>query len=308
MHRIDPDLERLQPVAVDHALEREGVAVGRDKAVEMRKCRRLARPEIGEKNAALLHHRIGFLLDVDAEIAVVRLGRCLKTLAIYVEQPAVEGATQAAILEPAICEIGAAVRAAPTNQAIATFVIPEDDQVFTEQSDRLHRTVTGKLVDQRRGLPVAPHQSAGRCPCPGPGDEIVLLDTQHGCAIPYLEQLYTNSGKDRKRGGPENETAGTRPAAFQTAVRTGANGAQPSTYPYGGATLSVAGPSDGLRLSLPPRGWPPRTYDTRGRRPAIPKAACEKDGQTYPRHHSASGRQVNLQRCQNGRRQQRGRS
>jgi hypothetical protein len=79
------------------------MAVGRDEAVEMRECRRLARSEIGEQDAALLHHRIRFLLDVGAEIAVVGLGRRLKTLAVYVEQPAVEGATQAAILKPAIC-------------------------------------------------------------------------------------------------------------------------------------------------------------------------------------------------------------
>src|SRR5512144_392111 len=135
VHRINPDLERLQPVAVDHTLERERVAVRRDEAVEMRKCRRLARSEISEQDAALLHHRIRFLLDVAAEIAVVRLGRRLKTLAVYVEQPAVEGATQAAILKPAICEIGAAVRTSPADQAVAAFVIFEKHQVFTEQPD-----------------------------------------------------------------------------------------------------------------------------------------------------------------------------
>src|ERR1700737_2011186 len=58
MRRIDADLERLQPVAVDMALEREGVAVGRHKTVDFRKCRWLALAEPGPENAALLDHGI----------------------------------------------------------------------------------------------------------------------------------------------------------------------------------------------------------------------------------------------------------
>ena len=119
VRRIDADFERLQPVAVDHALEREGVAVGRDEAIEVRKRRRLARPHIGEQDAALLDHRIGLLPDVGAEVGAVRLGRRLQAFAVDVEQPAVEGAAQAAVLQPAIGEIGAAVRAAAADQAVA---------------------------------------------------------------------------------------------------------------------------------------------------------------------------------------------
>ena len=98
--------------------------VGRDEAVEMRKRRRLARSEIGEQDAALLHHRIGFLPDVGAEIAVVGLGRRLQALAVHVEQPAVEGAAQAAVLEPAVGEVGAAMRTAAADQAVAALARP----------------------------------------------------------------------------------------------------------------------------------------------------------------------------------------
>ncbi len=80
VHRIDADFERLQPIAIDHALEGESMRRRRSEAVELRKCRRLARSEIGEQNAALLHHRVGFLLDVGAEIAVVGLRRRLQAL------------------------------------------------------------------------------------------------------------------------------------------------------------------------------------------------------------------------------------
>ena len=48
VRRIDADFQRLQPVAIDHALERERVRAGRDKAIEMRKFRRRGGTHIGE--------------------------------------------------------------------------------------------------------------------------------------------------------------------------------------------------------------------------------------------------------------------
>ena len=61
VRRIDADFERLQPVAVDVALERERIGVGRDEAVDLGKRRRLAFAEIGPEDAALLDHGIGAL-------------------------------------------------------------------------------------------------------------------------------------------------------------------------------------------------------------------------------------------------------
>src|SRR5437764_5475585 len=58
---IDADFERLQPVATDVALEREGVAVRRDKTVDLRKCRRGAFAQICPEDAALLYDGIGAL-------------------------------------------------------------------------------------------------------------------------------------------------------------------------------------------------------------------------------------------------------
>src|SRR5215467_8415129 len=119
VRRIDADLERLQPVAVDHALEREGVACRRDETIEMRERRRLARPEISEQDAALLHHRIGGLADVGTQAAPFRLGRRFQALAADVEQPAMERAAQPAMLEPPEREISAAVRTSTLEEAIA---------------------------------------------------------------------------------------------------------------------------------------------------------------------------------------------
>src|SRR5690348_5796352 len=94
VYGIDADLERLQPVAIDHALERKGVGVRRDKAVEVRQRRRLAAAEISEQDAALLDDRISLLLDVGAQVAVIGLGRRLQTFSMNVEQPAVKRAAQ----------------------------------------------------------------------------------------------------------------------------------------------------------------------------------------------------------------------
>ena len=50
------------------------------------------------------------------------------------------------------------MRAMTADQAVAAFVVLEDDEVFAEQPDRLHRPVAGQLIDQRGGLPVAAQQ------------------------------------------------------------------------------------------------------------------------------------------------------
>ena len=158
MRRVDADLERLQPVAVDVALERKGVALGRDETVDLRKCRRLALAEISPEDSALLDHRISALPDVLAQRRILRLGRSFQALARHVEQPAVKGATQPAVLQPAECEIGAAMRAMSLDQAVAALLVAKQHQILAEQFDRLDRARSLHLIDQRRRLPVHPHQ------------------------------------------------------------------------------------------------------------------------------------------------------
>src|ERR1700676_3216153 len=119
MRRVDADFQRLQPVAVDMALEGEGVAVGRDKTVDLGKDWRLAFAEIRPEDAALLDHGIGALFDALAELRVLWLGWGLQALTRRVEQPAMESAAQAAVFQPPERQIGAAMRAMPLDQAVA---------------------------------------------------------------------------------------------------------------------------------------------------------------------------------------------
>src|SRR5450631_2807820 len=95
VRRIDADFERLQPVAIDVALERKRMAVRCDESVDLRKRRRLAFAKIRPEDAALLDHGIGALFDALAEVRVLWLRRRLDALAGRVEQPAMERAAQA---------------------------------------------------------------------------------------------------------------------------------------------------------------------------------------------------------------------
>src|SRR5882724_2311921 len=138
MGGVDADFERLQPVAVDVALEREGVAVGRHKTIDLRKGRQLALAEISPENSAFFHDRISALLDTLAKLRIFRLGRRLKALAGRVEQPAVEGAAQAAIFQPPKRKVGAAMCAAPLDQAVTSRFIAKQHEILAEQFDRSH--------------------------------------------------------------------------------------------------------------------------------------------------------------------------
>ena len=179
---IDADFERLQPVAVDVALEGKGVAVGRDKAIDLGKGGRGALAEIGPENPALLEHGIGALLDALAQRRALRLRRCLQALARDVKQPAVKGAAQAALLEPAEGKVGAAMRAVAFDQAVAAFFVAKQHQILAEQFYRLDRPWALELVDQRRRLPIHPHQFPAGVFGPGAGDQVVLLLAHHGGA------------------------------------------------------------------------------------------------------------------------------
>src|SRR5260370_36284021 len=108
MRRIDADLERLQPVAIDVALECEDMAVRRDETIDFRKRRQLTLAEIRPEDAALLDHRISALRNVLAQRRILRLGGWFKGLGPHVGKPAVESGAQAATLAKAKSQVRAA--------------------------------------------------------------------------------------------------------------------------------------------------------------------------------------------------------
>src|SRR5215472_6868510 len=142
VRRIDADLERLQPVALDHAFESEGVAVRRDKAVELGEGRRRAVTEIGKQDATALDYRIGARPDLTTEGAAGGLGRHFEALSASIEQ-----AAQAGGLQPAISQVGAAVRAIALDQRVLSLRGVEQYKILAEQPHRPDWTRPLQLVN-----------------------------------------------------------------------------------------------------------------------------------------------------------------
>ena len=93
-----------------------------------------------------------------------------------------EGAAQAAIFEPAEREVGAAMGAVAIDQAVAVVLVAEQHQILAEQFDGFDRPRARQLIDQRRRLPVHPHQFPARILGPGAGDQVVGFLAHHGGA------------------------------------------------------------------------------------------------------------------------------
>src|SRR5690349_14655300 len=128
MRGIDADFEHLQPIAVDMALEGEGIGIGREEAVEIGKSRRLALAEIGENDPAALDRGMGAEPDAPTEIRI-GLRRRFEAVAVHVEEPAVEDAAKAAILGTTVSEIGATMRAMAVEQTKPPRFIAEEDEI-----------------------------------------------------------------------------------------------------------------------------------------------------------------------------------
>src|SRR5207302_10700024 len=87
-----------------------------------------------------------------------RLGRLLPAAPVDVVKPAMIEAAQPAVLDPAVAEIGAAMRAIESKQAEAVTIVAKQHQLLAEDLDRHWRPAGRKLVGKRDRLPVAAHQ------------------------------------------------------------------------------------------------------------------------------------------------------
>src|SRR6478752_10037363 len=77
------------------------------------------------------------------------------------------------------------MRAMPLDQAVPALFIAKQHQILAEQFDGLYRTRAGQFIDQRRRMPVHPHQFPARRSGPGAGDQVVLFLAHHdGMSFP----------------------------------------------------------------------------------------------------------------------------
>src|SRR5204863_3900395 len=89
-------------------------------------------------------------------------------------------AAQPAVFQPAEGKIGTAMGAMAVDQPVAALFVAEQHQVFAEQFDGLDRPLALQFIDQRRWLPVHPHQLAARISAASAGDQVVRFLAHHG--------------------------------------------------------------------------------------------------------------------------------
>ena len=102
----------------------------------------------------------------------------LDAAALLVHQPAVIAAADAARLDPAMDEVGAAVRAMPIDQAEAAGQILVEDEVLAEQAHRLDRRLV-ELARAGHRKPVAAQQLAHGRARPDAGEHLVPGGGEH---------------------------------------------------------------------------------------------------------------------------------
>ena len=130
--------------------------------------------------------------------AAVRLAGLFDALARAVEVPAVKGATQAVVFEPAKAHVGAAMRAGALDQAQLALAVAKQHEIFAQQAHRHHRTVPGKFVRQRGGLPVAAQDLARRGAGGDAGNKVILFLADHVKASAFVVGMVAQVGAYRK--------------------------------------------------------------------------------------------------------------
>ena len=220
MGGVDADLERLQPVALPQALERENVGLRRPETVEIRKSGRLVRAHVREHDAVLLDHRIGGRPDPLVHPRALGLARLFDALAAPVVVPAVEGAAKAVVFAAPEAEIRAAVQAVSADEAQLSLVVAEEDEPFAEQRHRHHRARAVQLLDEGGRLPVSAEHLARRPAPAGAGKPLVEFLADHGSTPDDSEtrarSLAPHASPETLRNGSgclhRQERAGRSPA------------------------------------------------------------------------------------------------
>jgi hypothetical protein len=119
-----------------------------------------------------------------------------------------EQAAQAAILEPAVGEVGAAVRAVAVEQPVAAALVAEQHEVLAEDAHRLDRALVRQFVDQCHGMPVMPHQGAAPGAGADPRDQFVLLGAHHAGRVAETARTVIRGRVFRRFGRDDGKSPG----------------------------------------------------------------------------------------------------
>jgi hypothetical protein len=168
---IDDILEMLQPVAGHdlRASAADAAVVGIDEFARVEDFQALVARQhrllpgwahISEDQPIKFLHGIPRLAHAVAEQAAFGFAGLLQAATFDVEQPAMIAAADAALLDLAVIERGAAMRAAGLYQSRAAGLVAKQDQVFPEHTDLAWR-LRGMRA-QSDGMPIAAQQVAHR--------------------------------------------------------------------------------------------------------------------------------------------------
>src|SRR6185312_5147744 len=114
----------------------------------------LGRAEISEDQPIALFDRIPGLAHVVAMLAELGLARLLEAMSLGIEEPAVIAAADAALLDLAVIERGAAMSAARIEQPRPAAAVAEEDQILAEHADLLGPG--GRLARESDRMPIPP--------------------------------------------------------------------------------------------------------------------------------------------------------
>ena len=181
VRRVDAAFERLQPTALLDDFRDMAVAGWHPGEGERWRWRHLlSRPHKGPHDAAQLEGRVVLDVDLVGEAVFAGLVHLIDTVAVNVVFPAVVDAAQAALFVPAEPQRDAAVRAELVEQADPPLGVTEGNESFAEglYSDWLSVRLC-QLAFQQDRHPVAPQHLAHRRSRSRPGDQLVVLATQH---------------------------------------------------------------------------------------------------------------------------------
>ena len=119
-------------------------------------------------------------MDALVHPRAVGFARLLDTLAITVKVPAVEGAAQTVVFQPAIAQVGTAVRTGAPNQAQLTVTVTKQYKVFTQQLDWHNWAIACQFITNCCRLPIVTHNRACVAAWAGTGQQIVKFLADHG--------------------------------------------------------------------------------------------------------------------------------
>ena len=201
VHRVDRVFVALEPVAGDLREHDLHEAVRPGEGLPGWHQRRRRRPEIRPEETGLRLDRVG--LDVHPVLELrLRVGgfleRLLQAPARVVPQPAVVVAAQAAVVDPPIGEVGAAMRAVPVDEAVVPGFVLVENEVLAHEPHGFRRAVV-QLRDGGDRHPVAPEQLAHRRAGADLRQSPVLLLAQHGPILPL--QAITHNVCHTKASG-----------------------------------------------------------------------------------------------------------